>query len=60
MCSITEMPRNRENSYCCGAGGSQIWMGTTVPGERPAENRIHEAIGTLDCTPAGMRRRGAP
>lgn len=39
-----EMPRNQENSYCCGAGGGQIWLGTTPEGERPAENRIREAI----------------
>ena len=28
-CEFVEMPRNKENSYCCGAGGGQIWMGTT-------------------------------
>jgi Fe-S oxidoreductase len=44
---FVEMPRNRENSYCCGAGGGQIWMGTTPAGERPAENRIREALATL-------------
>lgn len=42
-----EMPRHCENSYCCGAGGGQIWLGTTPPGERPAENRIREALATL-------------
>ena len=42
------MPRNKENSYCCGAGGGQIWMGTTPEGERPAENRIREALAALD------------
>ena len=45
--TVHEMPRNQENSYCCGAGGGQIWMGTTPSGERPAENRIREAISTL-------------
>ena len=44
---FTEMPRNQENSYCCGAGGGQIWLGTTPNGERPAENRIHEALAAL-------------
>mgnify|MGYP001613211598 CR=1 FL=1 len=47
-CEFVEMPRNKENSYCCGAGGGQIWMGTTPEGERPAENRIREALTTLD------------
>lgn len=42
--NLVEMPRNRSNSYCCGAGGGRIWMEDT-PGitERPAENRIREA-----------------
>ena len=46
-CDFVEMPRNKENSYCCGAGGGQIWMGTTPEGERPAENRIREALAAL-------------
>lgn len=43
--SLVEMPRNRRNSFCCGAGGGRIWMKDT-PGaeERPAENRIKEAL----------------
>ncbi len=45
--NLIEMPRNRENSYCCGAGGGQIWLGTTPEGERPSENRIREAITAL-------------
>ncbi len=45
--NLTEMPRNQENSYCCGAGGGQIWMGATPEGERPAENRIREALLAL-------------
>jgi Fe-S oxidoreductase len=45
--NLTEMPRNRENSFCCGAGGGQIWLGATPDGERPAENRIREALSVL-------------
>lgn len=52
-CELIEMPRNRENSYCCGAGGGQIWMGTTPPGERPAEQRIREALAALGHTANG-------
>ena len=42
---LVEMPRNRENSFCCGAGGGKIWM-KDVPGieERPAEVRVKEAL----------------
>jgi Fe-S oxidoreductase len=51
--NLIEMPRNRENSFCCGAGGGQIWQGSTPDGERPAENRIKEALTVLpsDSTP---------
>jgi len=42
---LVEMPRNRSNSFCCGAGGGRIWM-KDMPGidERPAESRIKEAL----------------
>ncbi len=43
-CGLVEMPRNRDNSFCCGAGGGRIWI-TDQPGqERPSENRIREAV----------------
>jgi Fe-S oxidoreductase len=41
---LVEMPRNRNCSYCCGAGGGRIWMEDTEKiKERPSENRIREA-----------------
>jgi Fe-S oxidoreductase len=40
-----EMPRNREDSFCCGAGGGKIWMEEEEGvAERPAVNRIREAL----------------
>ena len=42
---LVEMPRNRENSFCCGAGGGRIWMKDHEDmTQRPSENRIEEAI----------------
>jgi len=44
-CELVEMPRNRDNSFCCGAGGGQIWIAEQHGGpERPSENRIREAL----------------
>jgi Fe-S oxidoreductase len=42
-CELVEMPRNRENTFCCGAGGGRIWMDDSGLSERPSENRIREA-----------------
>ena len=59
-CVLVDMPRCRDNSFCCGAGGGRIWMPDPVGKERPAENRMHEAasLGNLDtfvvCCPKDM------
>lgn len=53
---FNEMPRNCENSFCCGAGGGQIWMGKVAPGERPAENRIKEALTTFEKNPSDKKQ----
>jgi Fe-S oxidoreductase/nitrate reductase gamma subunit len=44
---LVEMPRNRDNSFCCGAGGGRIWMTELKRDEapRPSEQRIDEAVG---------------
>jgi Fe-S oxidoreductase len=53
---FNEMPRNCENSFCCGAGGGQIWMGKVAPGERPAENRIREALIAFEKNPSNKKQ----
>lgn len=45
---VVEMGRCRENSFCCGAGGGRIWMDDSSLEERPAENRIREAVALGD------------
>lgn len=47
---LREMPRNRDNSFCCGAGGGRIWMNEQrTPGRvRPSEQRIEEALQVPD------------
>ncbi len=49
-CELIEMPRNRDNSFCCGAGGGRIWINDAPGTERPSENRVREAValGKLD------------
>jgi Fe-S oxidoreductase/nitrate reductase gamma subunit len=47
-CTLVEMPRNRDNSFCCGAGGGRIWIPDKPGQERPSENRIREAVSLPD------------
>ena len=49
---LVEMPRNSEDSFCCGAGGGLIWQKDTDRAGLPraSEQRIAEAVqvGPLD------------
>jgi Fe-S oxidoreductase len=47
-----ELPRNRENAFCCGAGGAQFWKEEEEGDERISDNRFREAQQTL-ATAAG-------
>jgi Fe-S oxidoreductase len=42
---FTEMPRNSERSFCCGAGGARMWMEENI-GSRINVNRTKEAVAT--------------
>jgi Fe-S oxidoreductase len=50
--TAAELPRNRENSFCCGAGGAQFWKEEEPGDERISDNRFREAQQTL-ATAAG-------
>ena len=39
---MLELDRNRENSFCCGAGGAQFWKEEEPGSERVSENRFRE------------------
>jgi Fe-S oxidoreductase len=43
---LTEMPRSGERSFCCGAGGAQMWKEEEEGQQRVSEARLDEARQT--------------
>ena len=44
---VRELPRNKANSFCCGAGGAQFWKEEEPGEQRISDNRYLEAKQTL-------------
>lgn len=42
---LVELPRSRDNAFCCGGGGGRVWQSDGPGRERPSANRIAEVAG---------------
>jgi Fe-S oxidoreductase len=58
--SVVELDRNRENSFCCGAGGAQFWKEEEAGVERISDNRYREAQQRLQGADEKVLAVGCP
>jgi Fe-S oxidoreductase len=58
--AFVELERNRENSFCCGAGGAQFWKEEEAGTERVSSNRYSEAKRALEGSEESVLAVGCP
>ncbi|ADW69226.1 (Fe-S)-binding protein [Granulicella tundricola] len=57
---VVELDRNRENSFCCGAGGAQFWKEEEAGDERISDNRFGEVKRRLEGAEEKVLAVGCP